>query len=751
MRHWLGCLRARGVDAVVKEGTKLPDFDAWAPLMSLPRLLGTSLNSIPAPIPYLTPEPERVVHWASVLAARPGLRVGLVWQGNPDRRVDQGRSIRLATLAPLGQLPGVRLISLQKGAGSEQLSEVGPWIEVPGPEVDAGPDAFLDTAAIMANLDLVITTDTAAAHLAGALGRPVWLLLKDPPEWRWLLHREDSPWYPTMRLFRQKADPFCEDPWQPVLSRVAAELRSLASGDRSRLLPVWSCGASSSADAHSTPSTKAISFDIDGSYARALAYHKAGERKRAARIYGAVLADNPDHREALHMMGVLALQEGRPRRALIFLREASRHGRTPEVASNLGLAMKALCRYAEAERLFREAISLRDGYGEALVNLGNLLRETNRPAEAIEIFEAACRTSLGGCAALRGLGNALRETGSLPAAIEALRAAVRAEPDDAEAHVDLAHALLSAGDLREGFAEYEWRWRGSELHPRSFDAPRWDGRPFPGRTLLVHGEQGLGDHIQLTRLLAPTARLGGRVIFECRRELHAIFASLVEDVRGLTLAAQGEPLPPHDLEAPLASLPHLLDLELSSIPARVPYLRSDPARRAHWRRWLGEADTLRVGLVWQGNPRARADRGRSVPLRALTPILSTAGVLFVALQKEHGLDQLDGLAAGTVVRRPEPRLDAGPDAFLDTAALLDELDLLITTDTAVAHLAGALARPVWLLLKFAPDWRWLTERSDSPWYPTMRLYRQIEPDDWAGVVDRVGSDLRRLVDERVAA
>lgn len=743
--------RAKGVDAVVAEGAKLPEFDAWAPLMSLPRLLGTRIDSIPAPVPYLSAEPERVVHWASVLAARPGLRVGLVWQGNPDRRVDQGRSICLATLAPLMQIPRVRLIALQKGFGSEQLQEFAGQVEALAPDLDSGPDAFLDTAAVMANLDLVITTDTAVAHLAGALGRPTWILLKTPPEWRWLLDRDDTPWYPKTRLFRQEAVNGSADPWAPVVARVRAELEALASGDRSRLLPAWAAGARSPERAETRPGTGSNPQEDPGQFERALALHRAGERKAASRAYAEILAAEPGHREALHMMGVLALQERRPRRALIFLREACRGGHTPELSSNLGLAMKALGRRAEAERLFREAIAGREGYGEALVNLGNLLRETDRPAEAIQLFEAACRTPLHGCAALRGLGNALRETGALPAAIEALRAAVRAAPDDAEAHVDLAHALLTAGDLRSGFTEYEWRWRGSELHPRSFEVPRWDGRPFPGRTLLVHGEQGLGDHIQLARLLAPTACVGGNVIFECRRELHGLFASLVRDVRGLSLAVAGEPLPPHDLEAPLASLPHLLGLELSSIPARVPYLRSDPARRNRWRSWLGEVGGLRVGLVWQGNPGARADRGRSVPLRALTPILSTPGVQFVALQKEHGLDQLDGLPAGIVVRKPEPDFDPGPDAFLDTAALLDELDLLITSDTAVAHLAGALARPVWLLLKFAPDWRWLTERRDSPWYPTMRLYRQAEPGDWAGVAERVGSDLRRLVDERVAA
>lgn len=741
--------RARGVDEIVVEGAKLPPFDAWAPLMSLPRLFGTRLETIPCWIPYLSPEPERVASWARILAGRPGLRVGLTWQGNPDRRVDAGRSIALARLEPLTQVPGVRLISLQKGPGSEQLAISKLPIERLQPELDQGPDAFVDTAAVMANLDLVVTTDTAVAHLAGALGRPVWLLLKYPPEWRWLLDREDSPWYPTMRLFRQRPEEVDGDPWGPVVARLCAELCRLASGDRSRLIPSWSGDGRASAG-DPTAGHGASRAAPGSEFGAALALHRAGDLTGAARKYARILANWPDHGDALHMMGVLALQQGRHHRALIFLREAARVGlQTPELASNLALALKALGRVEEAERLLREAIERRPGYAEALINLGNLLRERDRPAEAVECFRAASRCGPPRSAALRGLGNALRETGALGEALQALQAAVEADLMDPEAHLDLAQALLSAGELRRGFREYEWRWRSAEMQPRVSRAPRWDGQPFRDRVLLVHGEQGLGDHIMFARFLAPVAKLGGRIVLECRRELHGLFGQLASAIADFSLAVQGEEPPPHDLEVPLASLPHWLDLDLGSVPSDVPYLWSDPSRRESWRRWLGFArEELRVGLVWQGNPRARADRGRSVPLATLAPVLRTEGARFVSLQKEHGLDQLDLLPEGARVARPGPPFDEGPDAFLDTAALLDELDLVITSDTAVAHLAGALGRPVWLLLKFAPDWRWLTGRSDSPWYPTMRLYRQPRPGDWESVGQEVARDLRRLLEQR---
>lgn len=734
---------AAGVDRVVTEGQPLPQVDATVYMMSLPYRLGTRSDSIPAPIPYLRADPGLVEIWAERLADKPGLRVGLAWQGNPDPRVDHGRSIHLSAFAPLARIPGLRLISLQKGAGREQVEVVRHIrVETLEPELDSGTDAFLDTAAVMMNLDLVVTTDTAVAHLAGALGRPVWVLLKHPPEWRWRLEGETTPWYPTMRLFRQSGEATDGDPWAPVIDRVALQLQRLVAGERSLLLPTWNAPEPSGGRDRGACRLPPDPRDL---FQRSLRVHRAGQIEAAERYYGQVLATAPDHLEALHMLGVCALQRDAPERALFFLARARSLGlRTAEHASNFALALKAVGRINEAERELRSALAAQPASVEARVNLANLLSETDRPDAALDVLRPALDAEGTIPAVWRALGMAQTKRGEVEEAIYALTRARDLAPDDPEIRVDLAHALLAAGELREGFLEYEWRWRSRAMQPRPCEAPIWDGRAFSGRTLLVEGEQGLGDHIMLARFLPLVARAGGRVIVECRAELHGVLRAAFEDIPNLAFVAQGGPLPPFDMRIPLASLPLVFGVDLDSIPADVPYLRAEAERIDRWRAWLDELEGFRVGLVWQGNPNARADRGRSIALTRIEPVLAVPGVTFVALQKEHGLDQLRAVQGKYRIQHPGPDYDSGRDAFLDAAALLSCLDLVLTTDTALAHVAGALARPTWLLLKFAPDWRWLTRRNDSPWYPTMRLYRQSRPGDWDAVVSRVAADLSAL-------
>ncbi len=289
------------------------------------------------------------------------------------------------------------------------------------------------------------------------------------------------------------------------------------------------------------------------------------------------------------------------------------------------------------------------------------------------------------------------------------------------------------------------------MKPRSWTVPSWDGDLFRDRTLLVHGEQGLGDHMMFVRFLPLVAARGGTVLLEIRAELHALLRTALSSCPNIELVVQGAALPAFDMEVALESVPQRLGVDLADIPASVPYLHAEPERVARWRARLGRPPLLQVGLVWQGNPKAQADYGRSMPLELLEPVLAVSGASFVALQKEHGLEQLAGLAARYPIRHPGPDYDDGPDAFLDAAAILENLDLVVTTDTALAHLAGALGRPTWVLLKHAPDWRWLTGRDDSPWYPTFRLYRQPRTGDWASVVQVVARDLRRLAAARRAA
>lgn len=298
-----------------------------------------------------------------------------------------------------------------------------------------------------------------------------------------------------------------------------------------------------------------------------------------------------------------------------------------------------------------------------------------------------------------------------------------------------------AGELEEGFAEYEWRWKGGVpgLKDRKFSQPRWDGGPLEGRTLLLHAEQGFGDTLQFIRLAAEIANPGGKVILEVPRAL----LEIARTAPGIdVIVAAGDSLPSFNVHLPLMSLPHVLRTRLQTLPVRVPYLKPDKSRVATWRHRLDPGRGLKIGVVWAGNHRHTHDRHRSIPSAILLPALAMTGVQLYSLQKEPrsgDREVIDGLADCIT------DLSSLLRDFNETAAVLMALDLVITVDTSVAHLAGALGRPVWTLLPFALDWRWMLEREDSPWYPTMRLFRQSQPGEWCSVVARVQIELTKFV------
>ena len=325
-----------------------------------------------------------------------------------------------------------------------------------------------------------------------------------------------------------------------------------------------------------------------------------------------------------------------------------------------------------------------------------------------------------------------------------LPASAALKPDYADAHWNLSLLNLLTGDFESGWPGFEWRWQTKQqnFHRRHDSRPLWDGQPLAGRTILLHAEQGLGDTIQFVRYVPLVQERGGRVVVECQPPL----LSLLADSPGIDLVlAQGEPLPAFEVQAPLLSLPGILGTTLGSIPARVPYLRADPELAQSWRKKLEPLGGFKVGIVWQGNPQFKGDRQRSIPLRHYQALARVEGVRLLSLQKGPGADPLRAGATAF------PVLDLGAqlETFGDTAAVLENLDLLISSCTSVPHLAGALGVPVWLALPFVPDWRWLLEREDSPWYPHHRLFRQDRPGDWNGVFERIATALRDLVGTKV--
>jgi len=435
----------------------------------------------------------------------------------------------------------------------------------------------------------------------------------------------------------------------------------------------------------------------------ALSAHQHGSMHAAAHIYRQVLEREPAHPVAQHYLGVIEYQRGALVSALPLL-EASVVAlpAEPEFHNNLGLA------YAAADR------------------------ET----DAIAQYQATLELNPRHAVAWNNLGLALQALNQIDAATEAFRRAVALDPAFAHAHWNLSLALLVAGRFAEGFVEYDWRLKLPELgkNRHAFAGPSWDAGDVQGKTLLVYAEQGLGDAVQFARFAAPLAAEGARVIVTCPLPLH----SLLSTVPGVAeVVREGSRLPAYDAHIALLSLPGALRVSIDSIPAPVPYIRVDSQRSAMSRATLAaHGERLTAGIAWAGSKTHSNDRRRSMSLASLAPLFEVPDVAWFSLQHGETAAQL-GQQLTTAQIAPLP----AQFTLDDTAALIAELDLIISVDTSIAHLAGALARPCWVMLPYAPDWRWLLDRDDTPWYPTLRLFRQTTAHDWSGVVTRVAADL----------
>lgn len=426
--------------------------------------------------------------------------------------------------------------------------------------------------------------------------------------------------------------------------------------------------------------------------------------EEALSSYDRALALKPDFSAALNNRGNTLLSLKRPVEALDSLdRALALKPDDPATLNNRGNTLESLDRPEEALASFARALELMPEFAEALNNRGNVLRNLNRPREALASFDRAL--------------------------------AIR--PGYADAHWNCSLVSLLLGDFARGWAEYEWRWQVPALRnrPRSFGQPLWRGAaPLTGKTILVYAEQGLGDTIHFCRYARLLAARGARVVLEVQPVLKTLLAEL-DGVQ--SLIGTGESPPHFDCHCPLLSLPPAFGTDLGTIPAEHHYLVADPQRVQTWQARLGRGSGRRVGMVWAGNAALGNDRTRSVSLGMLTR-LAIPGVQLISLQKELRDGDRDMLAAHPEILHLG---DALTD-FADTAAVMASLDLVISVDTAAAHLAGALGRPVWILQRFAPDFRWLLDREDSPWYPSARLFRQPRFGDWDSVIDQVALALQ---------
>jgi len=741
----------KGVAQVIAAGEALPPFDFHCPLLSLPERFGTNLATIPAEVPYVTPNPEAFEHWRLRFAGELGLKVGIAWAGNPAHRDNRNRSVAIERLLPILEIPGIRWFSVQFGECAGDLSRL-PIGMVADLSNDLGD--FSQTAAVIANLDLIITVDTSVVHLAGALGQPVWAMLAFTPDWRWLLDREDSPWYPSLRLFRQ-ARP---GDWDSVIARVRDALAIRA--------------ASVQADVGAQ-----TVVDPAAEYRAATAHFTAGRLDQAATAAKAILDRDPDHAGALHLAGIAELRRANHRGGAELLQRSI--AIAPDSASthnNLGIALSALGKKGEAIDSFRRAVTLDPNLADAHANLGRMLQDQNRLDEAVASLRLAAALKPDDATVIGKLGTALhaqgqlgeaadsfrralaldpnmaeadnylglicRAAGRLPEAIEHYRRAIAYRPDFGGAHFNLGVAQLALGDFANGWREHEWRWQTSKPPRHKLPQPLWTGEDLAGKTILLHHELGLGDTIQFMRYAPLVAARGARIVIE----LQPALVRLVAGFQGtMEVVGAGSPLPPFDFHCPLLSLPERFATNLATIPVRVPYLVPEAEAAARWGRRLAPVAGLKIGIVWAGNPAHQDDRNRSLPLDWLTPLFNVLGLRWFSLQVGERAGDINRLPGGTITDLSRQLTD-----LAETAAAIANLDLVIAVDTAVVHLAGALGVPVWLLLPFAPDWRWMLGRDDSPWYPSLRLFRQKEPDDWDAVVARVRRALARQVSSLAA-
>jgi tetratricopeptide (TPR) repeat protein len=482
----------------------------------------------------------------------------------------------------------------------------------------------------------------------------------------------------------------------------------------------------------------------------------------------------PDYAKAHYNLGVAFARQDWLDEAICCYQHALRlQPDSAEAYCSWGAALEKQSKLDEAMHCYRQALKVKPSCVDALNNLGLALERQDKLDEALACYQQALQFKPDSVVARTNLGNIHWGQGRFDEAMACYEHALKADAKSAHTHFNRARLRLLQGDWARGWPEYEWRWQTTECPGWSFPQPRWDGSPLAGRSILLLAEQGLGDTLHFVRYAPLVRQQGGTVIVECQAALVPLLASVAGIDR---LVARGWPLPAFDVHASLLSLPALLHTTITNVPATVPYLEANAGLVEQWRKKMSDVRCpafdankipanierrtsnvehgIKIGISWQGNPAFIGDRLRSMELTHFAPLAKVPGVQLISLQKGPGTEQLSIVSCQLSDNRERKtgnfqvldlgsRLDETAGAFMDTAALMKSLDLVITSDTAIAHLAGALGVPVWLALCWIPDYRWMLQRDDSPWYPTMRLFRQTRRGRWDDVFDRLAVELRK--------
>ena len=514
---------------------------------------------------------------------------------------------------------------------------------------------------------------------------------------------------------------------------------------------------------------------VDDAVTIAAKHYEAGRLNPSAHLCLTLLQNHPHNAHALHLLGAIAYKKGFYRQAIDLIREAINNNQNmPQFHNTFGAGLRAIGQLQEAVAAYEQALSLNPHYCSAHYNMGNALMSLGQFPAAIEQYRHAisldpicveaynsmaialqyqgefdvametCKQALllepENAEVYNTIASIFMKKGRCAEAIDNYRRALQFKPDYAEAHCNLGMTYLLSGRFKEGWAEYQWRLNTPKApYAHRHPVPRWDGSPFEGKRLVVHFEQGFGDNIQFIRYLPMVKRRGGTVICEMLKPLAGLLRQFPGIDELINAPLGNRPSVKSDLHVPLLELPRIFGTTLQTLPCDVPYLYADPTKSEYWRQRLSQA-IFKVGIVWAGEPTHKEDNSRSCHLRHFRRLSKIPGVQWIGLQKGAAAEQVEDLTGKIAITNLEGELND----FTDTAAVIDNLDLVISVDTAVLHLAGAMGKPAWAMLYSAPDWRWMLDRKDSPWYPTIRLFRQRSYGDWDSVCEPMAEELEKL-------
>jgi len=727
------------IDIIVQRDKPLPDHHYQVSLLSLGHLLKITQKQLPGTIPYLKQSFSVPKYLSDIIAAhRKQLNVGFVWGGTGSTimRTDMGRSLLLKECETFFGMNNVQWFSFQKGPRAKELNDS------PGNQlIDLGKHCsdFADTAIAACQMDLIITVDTAMAHLAGALGLKVLTLLSFDADWRWLQKIDYSPWYPTMKLFRQDKP----GSWKNVLLRVKHEIfkqLNLKDINNKTEKPITIL----------KKENELMTQHKDASFQEAVQHFQQNRLEAAKDSILPLLKKNPDNSELWHFFGIIAAREKHIQLAIHCMNKAC--ALSPEKGLfyfNLANAYRQGKFFNQSIKTYQKALKRSPNDQSIAINYGITLKEKGRYEEALKIFQQILDRNPEHIQSYINMGNIFSEMGLYTSAMAYYEKALHIKPDDEEAHRNRALLLMVQEDLKNGFEAYEWRWVNNGVRiKRNLTQKEWDGSDLQDRHIFVWGEQGLGDEIFFASMFPELIQKARQVSIECAPRLLPLFVRSFPQaivIPGIQIPEQEPDLfPEADYHCPSGGLLRFLRSSQKSFPKHDGYLKADENKVKMIReRYLPETNQLKVGISWT----SAIDYDQPAQLELWKPVLSCPNVRFFNLQYGDCLEELNRIQEELKITiYNDPDIDPLKNID-DQAAQIQVMDLVISIGSTTAQLAGALGKNIWVILPVSSDWHWFSNRNDSPWFPSMKFFRQNRLGDWNSVLQNVSKALQQLTQQ----